>query len=217
MDWAIPIDASYQVSVYLAKLCQRRRLLEIDQSEKRIVHICRYNSASAHFHVLWLSDFIFYQKPLYKSLHQSFFYSFITILPSESGVTVHYSTILPSILWFRHFTSILTDNHETLKYADIELQRQICCFPYGERSDVPRLQQVEQKVVRRQSNLGLPVTKNTSQVQQQILEVRKRGIYFLNETSACVRWAKIRLILKYVLSVEELSTDVWCPYSEFDK
>ena len=32
---------------------------------------------------------------IYKSLHQSFFYSFITILPSESGVTLHYSTILP--------------------------------------------------------------------------------------------------------------------------
>jgi hypothetical protein len=40
-------------------------------------------------------DFIFYQKPSYKSLHQSFVYSFITILPSESGVTLHYSTILP--------------------------------------------------------------------------------------------------------------------------
>ena len=33
-------------------------------------------------------------KPLNKSLHQSFFYSFITILPSESGVTLHCSTIL---------------------------------------------------------------------------------------------------------------------------
>ena len=53
------------------------------------------NSALAHFHVSWLSDFIFYPKPIYKSLHQSFFYSFITILPSESGVTLHYSTILP--------------------------------------------------------------------------------------------------------------------------
>ena len=51
--------------------------------------ICGCNSASTHFHVLWLSDFIFYPKPLYKSLHQSFFYSFITILPSESGVTLH--------------------------------------------------------------------------------------------------------------------------------
>ena len=40
-------------------------------------------------------NFIFYQKPLYKSLHQSFFYSFITILPSKSGVTLHYRTILP--------------------------------------------------------------------------------------------------------------------------
>ena len=55
--------------------------------------ICLSNSASAHFHVSWLSDFIFYQKPLYKSLHQSFFYSFITILPSERGVTLYYSTI----------------------------------------------------------------------------------------------------------------------------
>ena len=53
--------------------------------------ICRCNSPSAHFHVSWLSDFIFYPKPLYKSPHQSFFYSFITILPSESGVTLHYS------------------------------------------------------------------------------------------------------------------------------
>ena len=46
-------------------------------------------------HVSWLSDFIFYPKPLYKSLHQSFSYSFTTILPSESGVTLDYSTILP--------------------------------------------------------------------------------------------------------------------------
>ena len=64
--------------------------------------ICLSSSGSAHFHVSWLSNFIFYQKPLYKSLHQSFFYSFITILPSESGVTPHYSTILPQILLFRH-------------------------------------------------------------------------------------------------------------------
>jgi hypothetical protein len=37
------IDASYQVSVYLAKLCQRRIFLEIDQSETRIArggHVC---------------------------------------------------------------------------------------------------------------------------------------------------------------------------------
>jgi hypothetical protein len=42
---------------------------------------------SAYFHVSWLSDFISYPKLLYKSLHQSFFYSFIAILPSESGAT----------------------------------------------------------------------------------------------------------------------------------
>jgi hypothetical protein len=41
------------------------------------------------------------------------------------------------------------------KCVDPELERQIRCFPYGERSDVPRLQQVEQKAVGRQRNLGL--------------------------------------------------------------
>jgi hypothetical protein len=37
------IGASYQVSVHLAKQFQRRRFLEIDQSEKRIAcgsHVC---------------------------------------------------------------------------------------------------------------------------------------------------------------------------------
>jgi hypothetical protein len=36
-------DASYQVAVYLAKQFQRRRFLEIDQSETRTVcggHVC---------------------------------------------------------------------------------------------------------------------------------------------------------------------------------
>ena len=32
----LPIDASYQVSVHLAMWVQRRRFLEIDQSETRI-------------------------------------------------------------------------------------------------------------------------------------------------------------------------------------
>ena len=68
--------------------------------------ICRSNSGSAHFHVSWLSDFIFYPKPLYKSLHQSCFYSFTTILPSESGVALDYSMILPQTLSFRHLTFI---------------------------------------------------------------------------------------------------------------
>ena len=48
-----------------------------------------------------------------------------------------------------------SDRHETWKCADPELERQIRCFPYGERSDVPRLQQVEQKAVGWQRNLGL--------------------------------------------------------------
>ena len=48
-----------------------------------------------------------------------------------------------------------SDSHETWKCADPELERQIRCFPYGELSDVRRLQQVEKKAVGRQRNLGL--------------------------------------------------------------
>jgi hypothetical protein len=53
MDWNImsnlyrgpSIDASYQVSVYLAMSFQRRRFLEIDQSETRIAcggNVCQW-------------------------------------------------------------------------------------------------------------------------------------------------------------------------------
>ena len=41
------------------------------------------------------------------------------------------------------------------KCADPELEQQIRCFPYRAHSDVPRLQQVKQKAVGRQRNLGL--------------------------------------------------------------
>ena len=91
--------------------CWSRGTSESSIYEKQ--QICPCNSALAHFHVSWLQDFILYPKPLYKSLHQSFFYSFITILPSESGVTLHYNTILPQILLFRHLTSILLFRHLT--------------------------------------------------------------------------------------------------------
>ena len=73
--------------------CWSRRTSESSTYGKQ--RICRCNSASTHFHVSWLSNFIFYPKLLYKSLRQSFLYSFITILPSESGVTHDYSTIFP--------------------------------------------------------------------------------------------------------------------------
>jgi hypothetical protein len=43
------------------------------------------------------------------------------------------------------------------KCADRELERQIRYFPYGERSNVPQLQQVEHKAVGWQRNLGLDV------------------------------------------------------------
>jgi hypothetical protein len=41
----LSIDASYQVSDHLAKLFQRRRFLEINQSETRIAcggHVCKW-------------------------------------------------------------------------------------------------------------------------------------------------------------------------------
>ena len=37
-----------------------------------------------------------------------------------------------------------SDSHETWKYADPELEKQIRCFPYVSRSDVERLQQLYQ-------------------------------------------------------------------------
>jgi hypothetical protein len=49
------IDASYQGSVYLAKLCQSRRFLEIDQSETRIDKMSNLNrepSIDASYQVL---------------------------------------------------------------------------------------------------------------------------------------------------------------------
>jgi hypothetical protein len=49
-----PIDASYKVSVYLAKLCQSRRFLEIDQSEKRIVCANSINKHGHHRRFLFL-------------------------------------------------------------------------------------------------------------------------------------------------------------------
>jgi hypothetical protein len=40
------IDASYQVSVYLVKLFQRRTFLEIDQSETRIACAAKFVTES---------------------------------------------------------------------------------------------------------------------------------------------------------------------------
>jgi len=48
-----------------------------------------------------------------------------------------------------------SDSHETWKCADPELEREIRCFPDGERSEFPRLLQVEQKAVGQERNLGL--------------------------------------------------------------
>jgi hypothetical protein len=92
---------------------------------------CTENSGFAHATLPWHistfrdSDFIFYPKPLYKSLHQSFFYSFITILPSESGVTMdtpllHDFTLDPLILSFHfHFRTFVTRLRENYDYRNV--------------------------------------------------------------------------------------------------
>ena len=105
------IPLSFNGFYKVAVAVQRQRVIYTDYSGFASPAL-----GSPHFHVSWLSDFIFYQKPLYKSLHQSFFYSFITILPSESGVTLHYNTILPQILLFRHLTSIFESTHVISRY-----------------------------------------------------------------------------------------------------
>jgi hypothetical protein len=62
-------------------------------------------------------------KPLYKSLHQSFFYSFITILPSESGVTLplqHDFPLDPMISSFHiHFRTFVTWLRENYDYRNV--------------------------------------------------------------------------------------------------
>jgi hypothetical protein len=50
------------------------------------------------------------------------------------------------------------------------LERQIRCFPYGECSEVPRLQQVKQKAVGWQRNLGLIVLKIVVMIDNQSFE-----------------------------------------------
>ena len=99
-----------------------------ERSPKRKQRICRSNSGSAYFHVSWLLDFIFYPKLLYKSLHQSFFYSFITILPSgsESGVTLDYCTIFPYTLSFHHFTF-------TFKHLSLDCEKTMITAMYHGR------------------------------------------------------------------------------------
>ena len=79
--------------------CWSRGTSESSIYEKQ--RICRCNSASTHFHVSWLSDFIFYPKPLYKSLHQSF-----SIHSAIKIVLCLYFTIPPQLyIKFISFTS----------------------------------------------------------------------------------------------------------------
>ena len=106
MQSEIPLPSDIFFSRLAGAVGHQRAL----HTEKKLICCC--HSVSTHFHVSWLSDFIFYPKPLYKSLRQSFFYSFITILPSESGVYTqlqHDFPLDPMISSFHiHFRTFVT-------------------------------------------------------------------------------------------------------------
>ena len=97
--------------IYFARAVGRQRAMHTENSRFASPTLGRHISTFRGYQI-----FIFYPKPLYKSFHQSFFYSFITILPSESGVTLHYSTILPQILLFRQLTSIFESTNVISRY-----------------------------------------------------------------------------------------------------
>jgi hypothetical protein len=88
----------------------RRLFFRLDGAVGRQRNLHTENSGFAHallhFHVSWLSDFIFYPKSLYTSLHQSFFYSFITILPLESGVRDCYTPLQHDFALDQHFAML---------------------------------------------------------------------------------------------------------------
>ena len=105
------IPLSFNGFYGVAVAVERQRAIYTDYSGFASPALGRHISTFRGYRILFV-----YHKPLYKSLHQSFFYSFITILPSESGVTLHYSTILPQILLFRHLTSIFESTNVISRY-----------------------------------------------------------------------------------------------------
>jgi hypothetical protein len=86
-------SAVWRVFVRLAGVVGRQSALHKENSVFAAPTPGRHISTSRGYRILFS-----------KWLHQSFFYSFITILPSESGVTLDYCTIFPYTLSFRHFT-----------------------------------------------------------------------------------------------------------------
>jgi hypothetical protein len=67
------------------------------------------------------------------------------------------SNLMQRAKLFAYINNNIHDKKRILqdKQFHLQLKSEQSCFPYGERSDVPRLQQVEQKAVGRQRNLGL--------------------------------------------------------------
>jgi hypothetical protein len=76
LSWIISLLIRDSSAVWrLLWICRSRGTSESYAYGKQ--RICFSNSGSAHFHVSWLSDSIFYQKPLYKSLHVPIIFLFI--------------------------------------------------------------------------------------------------------------------------------------------
>jgi hypothetical protein len=95
--------------------------------------ICFSNSGSAHFHVSWLSDSIFYQKPLYKSLHVPIIFLFIhnhLTLRKWCCTPLQHDFALDPIIPPFDFHFRIYKRDLAWKCADQELERQISCFPY---------------------------------------------------------------------------------------
>ena len=74
---------------FFARAVGRQRALHKENSGFASPTLDRYISMFCGYQIL------FSIRNPYINHYQSFFHSFITILPSESGVTLHYSTILP--------------------------------------------------------------------------------------------------------------------------
>jgi hypothetical protein len=106
-------SAVRRLFVRLAGAMERQSVLHKENSGFATPTLGRHISTIRGYRILFS---IWKRKPLYKSLHQSFFYSFITILPSESGVTLDYCMIFPYTPSFRHFTFTFEPTNVILQY-----------------------------------------------------------------------------------------------------
>ena len=105
------IPLSFNGFYRVAVAVQHQRVIYTDYSGFASPALGRHISTFRGYRILFSI-----RNPYINRFTNHFFYSFITILPSESGVTLHYSTILPQILLFRHLTSIFESTNVISRY-----------------------------------------------------------------------------------------------------